>query len=90
MRKHLILSLIVLCMLVLLGTLPVNAETLKFAYVAPVGTLNHDVGVKFQETVAELSGGKIKVNLFPGGQLGNLPQLFGQLKKGAIQEHRNS
>lgn len=84
MRKHLILSLLVVCILVLLGILPVNAETLKFAYVAPVGTINHDVGVKFQETVAELSGGQIEVNLFPGGQLGNLPQLFGQLKKGAI------
>ena len=26
----------------------------------------------------------MKVNLFPGSQLGNLPQLFGQLKKGSI------
>ena len=84
MKKHLLLCLLVLSMVLALWVLPVNAVTLRFAYVATIGTINHDVGVKFKETVAELSGGEIKVNLFPGGQLGNLPQLFGQLKKGAI------
>lgn len=71
-------------MILSIGILPAQALTLKFAYVAPVGTINHDVGVKFKETLEELSGGQIEVKLFPGGQLGNLPQLFGQLKKGAI------
>jgi len=84
MKKHLLLCLLVLSMIFALGVLPVNAVTLKFAYVAPIGTINHDVGVKFKETLTELSGGQIDVKLFPGGQLGNLPQLFGQLKKGAI------
>jgi len=42
------------------------------------------VGVKFKESVEKLSGGDIQVDLFPGGQLGNLPQMFGQLKKGSI------
>lgn len=84
MKRNLLLSLVVMSMILTLGVLPVNAVTLKFAYVAPIGTINHDVGVKFKEALAELSGGQIEVKLFPGSQLGNLPQLFGQLKKGAI------
>ena len=84
MKKHLLRCLLVLSMILAFGVLPVNAVTLRFAYVSPIGTVQHSAGVKLKEVVEELSGGEMKVNLFPSGQLGNLPQLFGQLKKGAI------
>lgn len=60
------------------------AVTLRFAYIAPVGTINHEVGERFKHSVESLSKGGMTVNLFPGGQLGDLPQMFGQLKKGTI------
>jgi len=68
----------------LLSISEVQALTLRFAYVAPTGTLNHEVGEKFKENVESLSKGQMTVNLFPGGQLGDLPQMFGQLKMGTI------
>jgi tripartite ATP-independent transporter DctP family solute receptor len=82
--RHILIAVIIATITVMVGIVPASAETLKLAYVAPVGTINHEVGEQFKAQVENLSGGQIKVNLFPGGQLGNLPQLFGQLKKGAI------
>ena len=42
------------------------------------------VGEKLQENIEKMSGGDIKVNVFPAGQLGNLPQMMGQLRQGSI------
>ena len=69
---------------IMIGALCADAATLRLAYVAPIGTINHEVGEKFKAEVEKLSGGELTVDLFPGGQLGNLPQMFGQLKKGSI------
>lgn len=84
LRLSIVAVLAIVAITFAIGIAEAKALTLRFAYVTPVGSINHEVGVKFKESVEKLSGGEIKVNLFPGGQLGNLPQLFGQLKKGSI------
>ena len=83
-KQIVFMATVVVTMILFISTAEAKALTLRFAYVAPIGTINHEVGEKFKESVEKLTGGEIKVNLFPGGQLGNLPQMFGQLKKGSI------
>ena len=84
LKKSILTFTVIVAMTFVVGIAETKALTLRFAYVTPVGTINHEVGVKFKESVEKLSGGDIQVDLFPGGQLGNLPQMFGQLKKGSI------
>jgi tripartite ATP-independent transporter DctP family solute receptor len=84
LKRRTLSIVVIMAMAVGVGIAEVQGDTLKLAYVAPIGTINHDVAVVFKDEVEKNSGGAIKVNLFPGGQLGNLPQLFGQLKKGAV------
>jgi len=58
------------CLATLLAWLPAQAQELKFATQNPKG---HPVVMgmeKFAELVTAKSGGKIKINLFPGGVLG--------------------
>ncbi len=60
----------VACLATLLAWLPAQAQELKFATQNPKG---HPVVMgmeKFAELVTARSGGKIKINLFPGGVLG--------------------
>jgi len=84
LKKSILTFTVIVAVTFAIGIAETNALTLRFAYVPPIGTINHEVGVKFKESVEKLSEGEIQVNLFPGGQLGNLPQMFGQLKKGSI------
>lgn len=84
LRQNIVIILVVIAMSFGMAIAEGKALTLRFAYVAPIGTINHEVGVKFKETIEKLSKGDIKVDLFPGGQLGTLPEMFGQLKKGSI------
>ena len=58
------------CLAALLAWLPALAQELKFATQNPKG---HPVVTgmeRFAEIVTARSGGKIKINLFPGGVLG--------------------
>jgi len=58
------------CLAALLAWLPAQAQELKFATQNPKG---HPLVMgmeKFAELVTARSGGKIKINLFPGGVLG--------------------
>lgn len=45
----------------------------------------HTVAVAFKKMVEERTGGNIQVNIFPNSQLGEEPELWQQLKDGAIQ-----
>lgn len=82
--KRFLIVLVITVIAFVMGIVEAKALTLRFAYAAPIGTVLHEAGMKFKEHVEKLSGGDIKVDLFPGSQLGPLPDMFGQLKKGAI------
>jgi TRAP-type transport system periplasmic protein len=71
MKRAFIKSLVALATVAAFGSAVAQERTIKFATQNPVG---HpiELGMKrFAEIVATKSGGKIKVNLFPGGQLGS-------------------
>ena len=73
MKRALLKSLVAVAALVAFGSTfaQVQERTIKFATQNPKG---HPITMgmeKFAEIVQAKSGGKIKVNLFPGGQLGS-------------------
>ena len=84
LKKGLLAVLLILSIALGLGTASANALTLRFAHVGTHGSLMFLVGEKLKENIETLSQGEIKVDVFPAGQLGNLPQMVGQVKKGSI------
>jgi TRAP-type C4-dicarboxylate transport system substrate-binding protein len=67
----------------------VGAQDLKLrlAHVAPPQTTYQDAAVRFAENVKALSGGKITIEIIPGGALGDLGQLWVQTRTGALDLH---
>ncbi len=63
-------AVFIACLALLLAWLPAQGQELKFATQNPKGHPLVTGMEKFAEIVAARSGGKIKVNLFPGGVLG--------------------
>lgn len=56
----------------------------RLAHVAPIGS-THDIAAReFAGRVQHNSGGRIAVKIFANSSLGTLPELWGQLKNGAI------
>ncbi|MFA7533173.1 MAG: hypothetical protein WCY46_02485, partial [Tissierellaceae bacterium] len=45
-------------------------------------TPHHRSAIKFKEEVEEATGGRVKVNLFPAGQLGSAREMFEGLQMG--------
>jgi Bacterial extracellular solute-binding protein, family 7/Pyridine nucleotide-disulphide oxidoreductase len=58
--------------------------TLKFAHAAPDTDLQQNLAVFLQEQVAERTGGEVKVQIFPQGQLGNDQQMIDGARSGII------
>src|SRR5690349_14334641 len=56
----------------------------SFAYDQPTTTAYGIAGNIFDAKLKELSGGKLRINQFPGGQLGQEPQLLQKLRSGDI------
>ena len=69
-----------------LGSTSALAQNKKFsfAYDQPKTTAYGIAGDTFQTKLTELSGGKLGVDQFPGGQLGNEPQMLQKLRAGDI------
>lgn len=62
-----------------------HAETtLKFAHAAPQSDLQQDLAKFFKKEVESRSGGEIKVNIFPHGQLGNDEQMIDGVRSGIV------
>ena len=61
-----------------------QSRTFSFAYDQPTSTAYGIAGNIFDAKLKELSGGKMSINQFPGGQLGQEPQLLQKLRSGDI------
>ncbi len=61
--------------------------TLKIAHVAPPQAQFQINAELFGKHLRQLSGGTMDVDIVPGGALGNLVQLWAQLKKGSLDMH---
>ncbi len=59
-------------------------RTFSFGYDQPRGTAYAWVGDQFEKRLAEVSGGTMVINQFPGGQLGQEPQMLQKLRSGDI------
>ena len=61
--------------------------TLKIAHVAPPQAQFHINAEIFGKHLRKMSGGTMDIEIVPGGALGNLVQLWAQLKKGSLDMH---
>lgn len=70
--------------LALLSTSAMAATTLRFAHPVPQSDLQHVLAEKFKEEVESASGGELKVQIFPNGQLGNDSAMIDGARSGII------
>ena len=85
MKRLFIKTILATVALAVVGVASAQEKTIKFATQNPVGhpvTMGMD---KFKEIVEKNSGGKIKVNLFPGGTLGSDQANVSALQGGALE-----
>jgi tripartite ATP-independent transporter DctP family solute receptor len=85
MKRHILKTLLAAVALSGLGLAQAQDKTIKFATQNPKG---HPIVVgmeKFKELVEAKSGGKIKVNLFPGGALGSDQANVAALQGGTLE-----
>lgn len=67
------------------SALAAQAETtLKFAHPVPETDLQQNLALEFKRIVEERTGGEIKVQIFPNGQLGNDQQMIDGTRSGII------
>ena len=58
---------------------------IKFGYVPPAAFPYHDGGLKFKEEAERRTGGRVEVQLFPGGQLGGERDMAEGIRLGTLQ-----
>ena len=84
MHNHLV-TFILLCLFVLVGTTVAQAGvTLRMAHVLKKGDTAYLASAKLAELVEKYTDGRVKINVFPSGQLGNNTKLFTQIRSGAV------
>lgn len=60
------------------------ATTLKFAHPVPETDLQQNLALEFKRIVEEKTGGEVKIQIFPNGQLGNDQQMIDGTRSGII------
>lgn len=70
------------CLLLLAG--PLSAETLRIGMVTPPAHQWTQSAQALADAVAEETGGRLSLAVFPSGQLGNEAQMLQQLQSGAL------
>jgi TRAP-type transport system periplasmic protein len=60
---------------------------LRLAHVAPPQTSYQDASVRFADELKRMSNGQMSVEIFPGGVLGDLGQLWVQTRQGSLDLH---
>lgn len=80
------LSVMLICAFITLpATIALSAETieLKMAhFMSPLHVQHQQSFVPFAQEVEKLTGGKVKIKIFPGGALGGAPELADSVKTG--------
>lgn len=83
--KNMIKAVLLGSMVALSATTASIAEvTLKFAHAAPETDLQQNLAMFFQEQVQERTGGEVKVQIFPQGQLGNDAAMIDGARSGIL------
>lgn len=87
MKRSMLKTLLTVAALAAFGTAgaQVQERTFKFGLQNPKGHPLEQGATKFAELVAQKSGGKLKVNVFPGGALGGDAQTVSALQGGTVE-----
>jgi C4-dicarboxylate-binding protein DctP len=59
-------------------------KTIRFGHMLPTDQIHHKAVVVFADEIAKLSGGKIKVEIFPSSQLGTIPEMLQSVQAGSL------
>lgn len=59
-------------------------KTLKFGHMLPADSIYHKAIALFAQEVGKLSGNKIKVDIFPSSQLGNISEMMQSVQAGSL------
>ena len=62
-----------------------KAAEIAFGHGFMLETPHHKASLRFKELVEQRSGGRVKVNVFPAGQLGSAKDMFEGLQMGSQQ-----
>lgn len=62
-----------------------KAQTLRYGHMLPADSIYHRAIVMFGDELAKLSGGKLKVQVFPDSQLGTIPEMMSATQTGSLQ-----
>jgi tripartite ATP-independent transporter DctP family solute receptor len=84
MLKNMLVSASILTLAVIGGASAQDVRELSFGYDQPKGTGYGFAGDLFESMIAELSGGSLKINQFPGAQLGQEPVMLQKMRSGDI------
>ena len=85
MRKSLVLLLVIGLLVTVSSIGYANADyELKFGHVGNTSTAYHATAVRFSELIDEYTNGKVKVDIYPNGELGSELDMFEQTKNGTI------
>lgn len=85
MKTKLLLSTFISCAVAVSAFAAEKVYTIKFAHVVAATTPKGKAADFFAKRVEELSGGKVKVQVFPSAQLVDDDRVFGALKLGNVQ-----
>lgn len=61
-----------------------QARTLRFGHMLPTDSIYHKAIALFAEEVGKLSGRKLKVDIFPSSQLGNIAEMMQSVQAGSL------
>ena len=61
-----------------------RVRAMRFGHMLPTETVYHKAIVLFADEVGKLSGGKMKIDVYPSSQLGSIPEMLSQLKVGSL------
>jgi len=89
MFKKMLVVTLVLSIFLFAHSFIISAQTpkytIKLGHIDPVSHPHNKASERFKEIVEEKTGGEIKVEVYPAGQLGNAPNLMEQLRLGSVE-----
>lgn len=83
-RRIFVTVLVTVSMLMCMSLSNAATITFKLGHVGPPDSYLDLAAKEYKKNVEKLSGGEMSIQIFPSGQLGNLPQMLGQTKKGSL------
>ena len=66
------------------GAADFSAQTIRLAHTAAVSHAHHEAALPVREERLRRTGGKVKVEVYPAGELGDQPALAEQVTLGAL------